>query len=457
MITNTDIFPEVQGLLLVSWLLPLLFTLVTISICFALVRIYRPGRAVFLLLPLLLWIPFVRFHTGLRRQSLGIVYFALTLLVVYLGNTRPRSSEGAAWKTDTRYMLIGGVGALALGLTHHVSSILLGAFGACFLISLIYLRYISGIRSRGILVASITIAVSLITRLLIQIITGSSVLSHAGSLTNLVVLSDILSSIGGGSGGTSGASLPYTPITTSLYTKLSKFLSMWIYQIVLAIPIVLGILRGWSQQRATEEQVLRISQLLFGVFIGLLSVTAWLTSTIDFRRVMTVFVLSAGWLSLDEVVSSSECSLLQVRRVVPAVFVAILVLLSILMVPPHLVSDQPPAHQQGVLDQRFPQQLYATGGHIESYPGYGRMIGDSHIAEVVGTRVNRQTVSKPEAIIRAEVPSGSSVLLQQYNDKYYSGSSRELGSVSFSKNDVFESYSRKHSKVYSNGQVKIYR
>jgi len=232
---------------------------------------------------------------------------------------------------------------------------------------------------------------------------------------------------------------------------------MWIYQIVLAIPIVLGVLGGWSQQRNTDEQVLRISQLLFGVFIGSLSVMAWLTPTIDFRRVMTFFVLSAGWLSLDEVISWSECSLLPVQRVAPAVFVAILVLLSILMVPPHLVSDQPPNYQQGVLDQRFPQQLYATGGHIESHPGYGQMIGDSHVAEVVGPTVNRQMVSKPEAIIRAEVPSDSSVLLQQYNNKYYSGSSQELGSVSFSKKGVFESYSRKHSKVYSNGWVKIYR
>jgi len=457
MITNTDIFPEVQGLLLVSWLLPLLFTLVTISICFALVRIYRPGRAVFLLLPLLLWIPFVRFHTGLRRQSLGIVYFALILLVVYLNNTRSHSSEGAAWKTDPRYVLIGGVGAFALGLTHHVTNILVGAFMICFLVSLGYLRYISGIRSRGILVASIVIAVSLIAQLLILIRTGSSVLSHAGSLTDLVVLSDVLSSIGGKSGGSSGGPLPYTPITTSLYTKLSKFLSMWIYQIVLAIPIVLGILGGWSQQRAAEEQVIRISQLLFGLFIGSLSVVAWLTPTIDFRRVMTIFVLSAGWLSLNEVVSWSEHSPLRVQRVAPAVFVTILIVLSILMVPPHLVSNQPPNYQQGVLDQRFPQQLYATGDHIESYPGYGQMIGDSHVSEVVGTTVNRQIVSKPEAIIRAEVPSDSSVLLQQYNNKYYSGSSQELGSVSFSKKDVFESYSRKHSKVYSNGWVKIYR
>ncbi|GGL36240.1 hypothetical protein GCM10009037_19750 [Halarchaeum grantii] len=125
------------------------------------------------------------------------------------------------------------------------------------------------------------------------------------------------------------------------------------------------------------------------------------------------------------------------------------------MIPPFLVSSQPPALEQGVGSHQASPELYQTAYWINSYSNEPLVRGDIMIKEVITPVGGVQIKSGVLEVKDGKIPRGMFVYRSenrvQYSGWVYGDSTRVL---TVDSSELSPDLSR--SKVYTTGETKIY-
>jgi hypothetical protein len=413
-------FPTVEGRLLSTWLLPIGYTVATISLISLVIR--RNQRQFALgLLPVLLWVPLSRFHTGFRRQSIGLVFFALLIYAVY----RYMNS------LDRRFVPLCLLAALFSPLAHHFTALIVVLFIFCA-------AAVAKIKNTLLISAGIIFAWWFL------------VLPEDPSMFYTIL--HFLSS-----DGNQPAALPFNTVSLSLVTIVERIVAEWGFQLLISGPILIDVATRYRAGRSIDD--LERVTVVFGGAIGILSAVAFVSSlAISASRVMTFFVLVGAPIAVASIYRLSNRVSRPATPLIVA-FIVALTTLSAVMLPAHVLFDTPPDYSQNVVDQRFSRTLYATGEFVDgAVPPDLELIGDHHVNSVVGRMTGERVWGRHQAILSGNVPANSVVILTQRNRQLYLAWNLEFGEnwVGIIPHRPINKFETKNEKVYSNGRSMLF-
>lgn len=443
-ITDLPIYPSTNGELLITAILPIIYSLVSLLMAFLIIRRYKEINEgnlsqYLLFIPVLIWIPFFWTKPAFNRQSIGFLFFISTAYMLFL------LLKNNSWKL------------IVLALIFSVSTILGHDFASISLILLMVAICIAVVRNRTVENSEwISTPIYTILPLVIvlffswQIIGGFGVERILSALLGMTT--DRLGSISSFlSGGGDQAQIPPEigePLELTTFTVFQNLLSDFLFALIIGIGITMYVL---SNTLRDESNVWADSVFIFGIFIGFLSIFSWITGTNSPDRIITYLVFVGGGITLLGYFRIEN----KLNRIpITNIIVVVLLCLSISMVPLHIISESPPQYNQGETDQRFSKPLYATADFISIYADT-TIYGDENVEHVVGGKTGKLINSRPQIFLTDDIPNDSVLVLQNYNKKYYFGGSLKYGSVGFVPTE-FSSVSRANNKLYSNGNVSIY-
>jgi uncharacterized membrane protein len=413
-VTDIAVFPETTPKILITAILPIVYLTVSVAMIYlAIRRVVVPIDIAFLptllLLPVLFWIPLVRFHSAFRRQSIAIVFFAA---VVYLVSTK---------KFSHRNVMLIFLFVASTVLAHHFSSFMLLLYlGVGGIIMLISHR---GPQTRrfGILVLFSGIFFSFWF-----IIAGYGSAYLIGVIASLGVSLD--------------PNLPheigYHPIVV-----YRGFVGLWLYQAVLAVGLFIGYFTvgqiKWSS----------IQAIIYGGIVFVLSLGAWLGAPLAFNRVMSFFVLAFGWLSPIGATNYKSDRIFNVGTF----FIIFIVLIGLSIVPPHLISSQPPDHQIGQYDQRFDSLIYPAAEFAKNYADDKEYIGSLNVWGIVTSMTGQRVSSRPRAISTGQIPDNHIAFIQDRNKHLYATKAGKMNPP-----NLLTKLDRKNNRIYTNPNITLY-
>ncbi|MDS0278503.1 hypothetical protein NDI85_11910 [Halomicroarcula sp. S1AR25-4] len=444
-VTGLPVVPGVEGRVLVTQLLPVVFVWTTLALVVVAARTVtaRPSTA---LVPLLCWTPLLYFYTSFRRPSMGLVLVTFVVSTLFLSR-RPSS---------TRMQLLTGLGLLVLAFTHHLTTLyamlFLGSYAAVTWSlsqfteadSATPLRYVAGaLGSGGVLVA-----------VLAQFESGRRFL---GKIVGLVVpASGAPDSNPNQSGspspdGSTGAVSDGGPVAKFLDNAAyhtQNFLVPWGYAGVLGSLSVFAL--GTTLRRDESVSPFLLTSVAFGGLAAALGLLGWLAGMLEFRRPLTVWVVVCGWLGVVAVLRNRPAET-GLRRVV----FACLLVFGVLMVPAYDLGVGTPNYATGEAEQEFSPQLYATAEFVDEYGTRGRVVGDANVREVVSPLGQTLVETRPETIKSGVNATGTYVVLEYpRNDRLYFGPTPS-GWVHFDPADTNGTF-RNESVIYTTDSAVVY-
>jgi len=443
-ITDLPISPSTNGELLITAFLPIIYSLVSLLMAFLIIRRYinineRYPSQYFLFIPALIWAPFFWTKPAFNRQSIGFLFFISSAYILF------RILKNNSWKLTV------------LALIFTISTILGHDFASISLILLMVAIYISVVWNRIVknqFFATNTIYVLLPLTIVLFIswiiIGGFGVERISNAIIGITTdrLGSIISLLSNNGDQSPIPSEIGEPLEFTIFTIFQNLFSIFLYAFMIGVGITGYVFNNTLRD---EDSVWAKSVFIFGLFIGFISIFSWITGTNAPDRVITYLVFVGGGIALLGYVQFEN----KLKKIpISNIVVIMLLCLSVSMIPLHIVSDSPPRYDQGETDQRFSKPLYATADFIFIYSDKN-IYGDENVEHVVGGKTGRLVNSHPQIILTGDVPNNGILVLQNYNEEYYFGTSVKYGSVGFIPNG-FGSVRRENNKLYSSGDVSIY-
>jgi len=450
-ITGLNLFPSNSGGFLITAILPIFYTL--IAIFFAALIAQKSKLKVtadipdpYMIIPALLYTPFVSFHTGFRRESLGITLF---IIIAYL-------IHRCIYAVNRRYILIILVLSILIPFAHHFSALVLTAFTfIVFFTILIKQQLIVGGDSKinqlwplivvqGISFTSLYFIFGQGGRRFVSIVAGISA----------VRFDDILSYIGFGS----VSSSPFFPYTISRsFTYIFKsFLSKWIYMFFIGLGIVAIIFVKYNKTEVSVDEISTIS-FYFGVLVGVASFFGWVTSTIPWDRLFSFFVLSFAWLAPAGIKAVSERRFdSNASSYFTAVFVSILLIIGLGMIPHYTISKESPNYNDGELTQQFDRSQYVGSQFVADYVPRTQIVGDAIALELLGSRGYRVN-GHHSTVLTGNLSEINYAFIGDWNKDIYRAKDLQRGWISLNPpRGIFNRLNVHNHRIYSNGNITVY-
>ena len=231
----------------------------------------------------------------------------------------------------------------------------------------------------------------------------------------------------------------------SLAVQFRLFFGKFLYQFILAVPIVAGI----AKSRTFDQNDPFV--LAFGIFSFVWSLIVWQLGIIAFRRILNFFILFGSWKFLQNARRLTGGDSLTIQSFeVYKLFVVFLLAVSLVTIPPYIVSDDEPAYSDLERNQRFSPQVYAVADYIETHGTYDSVIGDWDIWETISPTVRIPwTVGYPE-VVNGDIPDDHIVVLTERNTELYYGEQAGVN-VKLADPKVYNS-SITNNKVHTTGK-----
>ncbi|WP_152420034.1 hypothetical protein [Haloferax prahovense] len=423
---NLPIVPTSGSKLLISAFLPIIYAASTFLFIFVLARRYTSTK-VASIVPVLCWVAFYTWKVPFSRQALGIFFFVASVLCVHRLLDSP----------NRRNIVLFSLVTTSLILTHHLSSAIFGVYlGIVVLSGFITSRPDISARFR---VPTILYVLIFILWFVLSGFQDEFVLIGASVLRGMTVSTSSIFP----------AWLTQHGISYSQTFSIKKIYAIWAYQIVLATPILAIALLQFRKRELNPRTTIA---LLFGGVIASLSVIASLTPTLDVPRLMTFFVVAAGWYAISAWGDVGDIvNYISAKQVVTVAVVSCIVLGAV-MIPLFEVSSSQPNYYDGQKDEKLGDdalKMTSWVGSFVSEPIYG----DALVQEIVIPFTQQPVESGFENLVQ-EQPEGTVVLAERNNYVYFG---HYEGSTVIIDSSPVMNKTHTMSKPYTNGGYDIYQ
>lgn len=461
LITGVPIVPGADGKLLVTFLLPLIFSGLVLATIWVVLRAYAGTRelATYGMFSVLMWFPLFQFTTALRRGAAGLLIFSLVFCCLYIFYQRQ----------NVQILPLLGVFLLVSPATHHFASMVISIITLLFAAAVYYRgkqsrteRYTKALLIVAFAAPTLTVLYQFLAGFGSEYTLGIFQLV-VNQVVNILPVEEVLELISGwkdaGTVGTTGGGQPggsETPppeisnggtlevITDIGLVTLLRRIAVWVYAGTLGGFLTLSVVKDAANRQIDPWLAVTF---IFGVGMAIGSIGAWTSLVIKPIRVMNYFVIAGGGIAAIEFTRRVHYG--SIRK---GVLLSLLVVGAI-TVPPHYVSSMEPTYQDGQYSQRFEGDVYASADFVEKADA--TMFGDIHAQQVVANQVQRPIYGGGPAIDKQDVSDDELVILTgKRNDilisQYQSGIRRAYIS------SMYERFDSNNSRVYSNGEVAIW-
>ena len=400
---------------LVTMYLPIFYLISTYLFIISIVRRFKEKvldlSISLYMLPVIMWIPLAKFHSGFRRESMAIVFFAGIAFFIYNKNfTKPKILCALIFISGTI-------------LSHHFSPVILVLFIAVGVI--VYSGY-----DKINLILLLTISV--IVFMMWYIINGLG-----GPYITYVVLGVVSPD--------PDPNLLNT-VSPSLFRLYQLALSLGVYQLILGVLITIGFL--YSKIDIGKEYFKY--SLAFGIVIAAVSIGAFLAIPISYDRVMSFFVIACGWIAPAGIYIYARDHL-RLQPILPTKAVLVLiVIIGSSMVPVHVISSNSPDYEQGEFSQQFDQSVYPAAEFAGTYMNEEGYLSTLNLWSILRVETHQAVQSKPSLISNGTIPPDYAVVFLDWNTHLYTS---KYGNII--PGDVLKE--SPNNRVYSNGEVSIYK
>ena len=431
-ITTIPILPDMEGQFLITALLPILYVSITILFVYVISRrITTPELSAYGVATVIFWTPLYGQKIAFRRQSAGILFFAISafLLYLYVYDREKRC----------RYLLLllGGVSIA----THHVSSVLI--------ISLVCLVFYMEANSRNIntWVPAILISTFLVYYLLLEF--GFTIIIRpVFTMFSTDKISSLIPILFGISESAGQIPTDYSVQRTE-YQILTKFVGNWVYQLLLSIGIISTLLAFRDPKNEKLRKYNRWTRVVFywGAILAIVGFTSYLTGSFAYDRVFTFFVILGGPIAVvgyQKMGYSLTSSKSTIRTLLLVLFI-----LGVLNVPFHYLSGEQPNYEGGISSQQFGPEMYAVGEFVAINANSQRHIGDENTAQSVSIKTARNLENRPDPALDGSIPPDSIVIMSSQNEYIYRGCYSTCFVII--PENPFLALNLKNNRVYSNG------
>ncbi|WP_396611639.1 hypothetical protein ACH9L7_15800 [Haloferax sp. S1W] len=429
-VTGLNIYPSTKSTLLITYLFPIFLALATLMIVYLVPRKWTTN-SVITFIPTLLWVRYHDFIPTLHRTTLAMVGVSLVyFLISFRSRFLPRKRVS--------YSVVVFLSLSLIVISHHFSAIIVTSMVIIYSISKYLSEYNVTHLGLNFILNSTPIKIA---GLALVGFFGWYYLNLGGLRYGAAIIVSLL--------GSSQVLAVETPeFTASFLTILETTYADWLYQIILATLIVLS----WLQ--SSSKDVFDNFGLLFGVFIGGLSIVAMQTGFILFDRVLTFFVLFGGWVALKNV---NQLYSKRTKRVILTCTMVLCLFLSIIMVPTYIISDNEPDYSNGIRNERFLSQNYAISEYLGTHSRFNGVLGDEDIFEVVAPTAGLTYYGGyPSTVLATETPNKSVVVLAERNKHVYYARGYKYGSTKVIKTrvDNMLEVADKKNKIYTSGDFR---
>lgn len=415
-ITNFPIYPSTEPRPLITSYLPIIYLISTFLFITSMISRFKEEVAdltwAVYLFPVIFWIPLVKFHSGFRRQSMAILFFAAAIYLLY-NSYRTR-----------RWACVFFVFAVATVIAHHLTIALLLIFGTI----LLTINKTRGVRNNTGILLLITVVFfcfwyiveGLGGEIIFGVFVGIGTETADPELTNVV--------------------------EPSLFNFYQSFLSHWLYQFIIGLCIFLGILYNDSNENTSYHT----QAFLFGLFVGLISVGSFVIGlSVDYNRILSFFIISCGWIAPAGLYFFSKNYFEDAAPILLRIATILVVIIGVSMIPIHVVSSQPPDYTGGESTQRFEKLSYPAVEFVGGYMSKDRYMATLNLWGMISVETSEQVRSEPTSLINGSVQNESALVFTNWNKHLYT---TKIANINPNMNDV----NKQNEKVYSNGRVYVY-
>ncbi len=438
-ITDLPIFPSVSGSILVSYLLPIFYVSISISILYIYsLYILRSSTIASLSIgATLVWLPLFETKLTFARQSLGFVLF---VVFVY-----------SFLKSDEqRHRLLSiFIGVLSI-MAHHFVSLAIGGLVIGFWIA------------SKLFSAKTWPQTSLLILLPISFISWFVLFEGASSsISSLISTFGAFQFVDVASKTTSSPPKTLT-ISTSFVVLILGFFSYIIYQLLLAGPITYSSIFG----NIEEKRIELVGIFLFGAFTAAVSAFGFFTGAIAITRPMTLFTVVALPLAFYVVdnsgITTPNDNLIKRFSTYDQIpwrsicYFCLILFVSLSFFSGYVIdADVDPRYEVGKTDQRFGAELYSNADFTKKYRSQTtHVIGDLSVVEVFGSWGKFGEISSGYIFTDRQYPTDTLIVIRNSNYDYYFGNSKTYGYIEIS---LPKSFSNDKNRIYSSGSTHIYK
>lgn len=433
-VTTLPILPSSQPKVLITAIMPILFTfLACIFVFLYSKRVISERYALLCSFPVLFWIPLFELKTAFRRQSLGIVVFMMVIYVLY----RYHKSH------QNRFLYISIFLLLVSPLVHHFSSFII-IIGLAIL-SLLY------IKNNSEYYIALYIGI-------VSFISWNIIAAHG----EIIVISfmrlftpDRFGKILFFFGDSSPTQTVAKSVERTVIYSITQFFGKWLYQILLISGIFSYLIDIYLSDRRYKSE-LSIDWVIFTLVYGLVllvgSAIAWLTGAIGMNYLFTFYVMIIspyavfGYLIISQKINNKR---------ITYVLLSLFIIVGFLITPMHVISSSPPQYQNGEISERWGPQVYKSGEHLARYPPQDQLIASTDVRGQVRIFTEKPMLSTPEPVLSGNLPEQRMIILSDQNQYIYIGSNPEYGSFKINPEDPYQLLSQ-NNRVYDSGGIFIW-
>lgn len=428
---------------LVGPLLGLTYGFISLLFVYLAGRECSPKYRHYVTVTVLFWVPFLSFKTLFSRQSIAMALFLAFIWLIY-------SKIGV---NERRGFIISTLVTTAIVAAHHLTSFILVLFIISLSISsLSHNRYHTGkqtVKLTHLLVFSV-LFLSIFSSY--YVITGVLGPVFIGLVSNVITqLSSILE--GGFSvNGTESLSPSISRYVANPETWITirNFVSKFIYTGIVATVLITGFLLQLRDRNIDNKMLWAViagTALLPFVAIGLIH------GAIDPIRIMTFFVMAFLPLAFCTLKFSDRW---ETRFY--TLFTTMLLLTSLTMVPPHIITGDPNFDNAERTEEMEPQ-LYSTAYFVKDHIESDYVLGDSKTRAVVAPISQTQVQAGFKSLLAGNLDKGETAILSENNKYIYYGFYVGEGlvrSVTINPPEKSTSELKGENIIYNNGMYRVY-
>lgn len=412
-VTGLNILPRTSGELIFSTFVPILAVGGTLLLIAILTRHFDSTSMIpYAMLPALLWVPFFKFYTGVRRGSLSIFFL---LLLIYLINR---------YESERRMLIVLSPLLLAIPAAHTVGA---------FVSSLLFLS--------TIMIVGYTRIVSLLFTSALTLwylwITFRFELFASLSLLYVREYSFNISSVSN----TEVALLEYI-------SWLSTHLTILIFALIFVTVIILRL-------RKKDVSLFDIEMFLFSICIGIITIIMYFSSGgLSHIRASTYFIVGVCWLPIIRIKQILNNNLTWNTFI--TIICVFLILSASINIEPHIISDSEPDYKGGETDQRFRTSTYAAGYWVKGY-ATKEVIGDANTMEVVMPISQKSGHMAGSEFVNGTIKPNNLLLFAGRNNDNFVSYHNDTWYRLRTKSTLQREFNSNSSRIYNNGWISGYQ
>ena len=420
----------------VAMLLPAVLVSVVLFFAWSVIRRTQnthDRRRVLTVLPLLLWVPFFAKKTAFRRQSLGIVMFAITVYLVYIYYQN----------TDRRIGYLLMLFSPVVVLTHHLSSM----FSLAFLGSaaIIYVLNQERILTKQLVFSFILLLISFATWYVTTGLGGEFIVGLLGYVIGSITPPGGLIELLLGK----GTETQPVSVRSSVWFLIRTTFSKVLFVGILGIVITAGVFT-----RYYREHPIILYSFIYGIFNLFLFISLFVVGIGSLTRILTFAVVALvpiAMITIHRFESEFELGSGPAH-----VVCLVLLLLGAMMVPASYVSEASPEYENGVVSERYQANEYNTAEFLRQYGGAEQIVADANYNGLLVMSGQKTTISD-YTVVRGSSDLGDRyLLLEERNHRLFFGYYEGVWS-SIRPEKPFTRASTQYSQVYSSQKSVVWR